>query len=129
MTTQPQGSEFMARPVSSSSGVRVPRRAGPYPRLRLDLTVKVDEGLAVFELVVGRGFSFRQAAAELGMSVTTAWRRCRWLQDWLLPDQYGVRVRRLPTMRGSRACPRGRPWIEELDGPGGPLYWKGSDDG
>lgn len=95
------------------------RRGGPYPHLRISVTVKMDEGLAVAELVLGRGMSFRQAAAQLGMSTTTAWRRCRWLQDWMLPGLWGVEARCLPPMRSTRACPRGRPFIPELDGPGG----------
>lgn len=103
-----------------------PRRAGPTPYCRLDLTTKVDQGMAVVELVLGRGYSFRQAAAELGMSVTTTWRRGRWVQDWLLPERYGVRASRLPPQRGTGACPRGRPWIKELDGPGGPLHRGGN---
>ena len=114
-----------AKSVSSSSSGWVPRRGGPYPHLRLNVMVKAGEGLAVAELVLGQGLSFRQAALRLGMSTTTAWRRCRWFQDWMLPGLWGVEARRLPPQRGTRACPRGRPWIEELDGPGGPLHREG----
>lgn len=112
--------------VSPSSYGWRPRRGGPYPRLRLDLGIKVTEGLAVVELVLGEGRTFRQAAAMLGMSPTTAWRRYHWLLDWSLAERWGVRSRRLPPMRGTRACPRGRPWIAELDDVGGPLYREGN---
>lgn len=117
--------EAEADPVSSSSLRWGPRRGGPYPHLRLDFGVKVDEGMRVVELVLGEGRSFRQAAAALGLSVSTCWRRYHFVLDWLLPEQYGLRSRRLPPQRGTRACPRGRPWIQELDGPGGPLYQGG----
>ena len=103
-----------------------PKRGGPYPHLRLDFTTKGNQGLAVMELVYGQGLSFRQAARQLGLSTTTAWRRHYWVQDWLLPGRYGVRSSAIPPQRGTRACPRGRPWIEKLDGPGGPLH-RGGD--
>ncbi|MFE2828477.1 hypothetical protein [Streptomyces sp. NPDC059271] len=98
-----------------------PRRGGPYPRLRVPFDVKAAQGLAVLELVVA-GASIRTAATQTGLSPTTAWRRVHWLRDWLLPGLYGVTARRLPPQRGTALCPRGRPYIEELDGPGGPLY-------
>lgn len=99
-----------------------PRRAGPTPYCRTPLAIKVDEGLAVYTAVLGSGLSFRQAAAQLGLSPTTAWRRYHFLADWLLPSVYGVRSTRVPPQRGTAACPRGRPWIAELDRPGGPLH-------
>ncbi|MEU0069544.1 hypothetical protein ABZ027_08365 [Streptomyces sp. NPDC006332] len=98
-----------------------PRRGGPYPHLRLSFDTKVTQGLAVAELVYGRGMSYKQAAVQLGMSPTTSWRRCWFLMDWLLPEQHGVKASRLPPMRGTRACPRGRPYIPELDGPDGAI--------
>lgn len=109
------------RGAVSTSGWVGRRRAGPYPRLRVDFGVKVHQGLAVAELVLGRGFSFRQAAVQLDMSVTTAWRRFWWLFDYQLPERWGCRRGPLPPMRGTRACPRGRPYMPTLDGPGGPL--------
>ncbi|WP_158697756.1 hypothetical protein [Streptomyces prunicolor] len=112
----------LAKSVSSSPLGWSARRGGPYPHLRLDLGIKATEGLAVAELVLGRHWTFRRAAASLGMSPTTAWRRYWWLMDWMLPQQYGLQARRLPPMRGTRACARGRPYIHELDGPGGPLH-------
>ncbi|MFJ8934209.1 hypothetical protein ACIRL0_00605 [Streptomyces sp. NPDC102365] len=78
--------------------------------------------MAVLELTLGRGFSFRQAATALDMSLSTAWRRHHFVMDWLLPERWGRKAKRLPPQRGSRACPRGRPFIPELDGPGGPLH-------
>lgn len=114
-------------PVSPSTLVGGPRRGGPYPRLRLDAGVKAEQGLAVAELVIGKGLSFRQAANRLGLSLTTAWRRYWWFMDSTLPSRWGVKGRRrLPPQRGTRACPRGRPFIKELDGPGGPLHRGGN---
>lgn len=121
------GPGLRANPVSPSPLVWSARRGGPYPRLRLDVGTKATEGLAVVELVLGRGLTFRQAAAQLGMSTATAWRRYWWFMDWLLPERWGVRSRRIPPQRGTRACPRGRPWIAELDGPGGPLHLEGTE--
>lgn len=114
------------RPVSPSALRWPSQRGGPYPRLRTDFSTKATQGLAVMELVLGEGRTFRQAAAVLGMSLTTAWRRYHFVLDWLLPEQYGLRSRRLPPQRGTRACPRGRPFIAELDGPGGPLHREGN---
>jgi hypothetical protein len=28
------------------------------------------------------GFAFAEVAEQLGVSLTTAWRRCRWFEDW-----------------------------------------------
>lgn len=102
-----------------------PRRGGPTPYLRLDLGTKAAQGLAVLELVTN-GATIRTAAAQTGLSPSTAWRRLWWLRDYVLPRLYGVEARRLPPQRGTRACPRGRPWISELDGPGGPLHQRGT---
>ncbi|MFG2473536.1 hypothetical protein [Streptomyces fagopyri] len=101
-----------------------PRQAGPAPHRRIPYDIKATQGLAVLQLVTA-GATIRAAAAQTGLSPTTAWRRMWWLRDWLLPDRYGVRARRLPAQRGTAACPRGRPWIEELDGVGGPLNREG----
>lgn len=98
-----------------------PRQAGPTPYRRIPIETKATQGLAVLELVVA-GASIRTAAAQTGLSPTTAWRRVHWLRDWLLPGLYGVTARRMPPQRGTALCPRGRPYIEELDGPGGPLH-------
>lgn len=98
-----------------------PRQAGPTPHRRVPADIKATQGLAVLRLVAD-GASIRTAAAQTGLSASTAWRRMWWLRDWLLPDRYGVKARRLPPQRGTRLCPRGRPWIEELDGPDGPLH-------
>lgn len=112
----------MTEPVSSSSDGWWARRGGPYPHLRLDLGVKVREGVAVVELVLGQGRTFRQAGAELGISATTAWRRYWFALDLTLPGRYGRPDGPIPPQRGTRACPRGRPYLPTVDGPGGPLH-------
>lgn len=99
-----------------------PRRGGPTPYLRLNTATKATQGAAVYMSVMAHGLSIRQAAALHGLSLTTAWRRFWWYADWTLPDRYGVKTTRIPPQRGTRACPRGRPWIKELDDPGGPLH-------
>lgn len=98
------------------------KRGGPIPYLRVPAVTKMDQGFAVVELVLGHGHSFRSAAAALGMSATTAWRRYWWFMDWMLPSRYGRRDGPLPPQRGTAACPRGRPYLPTVDGPGGPLY-------
>ncbi|MFD8739398.1 hypothetical protein ACFV06_31430 [Streptomyces sp. NPDC059618] len=99
-----------------------PRQAGPTPHRRVPASTKAAQGLAVLQLVLGEGLSFRAAGKQLGLSKTTSWRRYWFVVDRQLPDLYGVKARRLPPQRGTRLCPRGRPWIEELDGPNGPLH-------
>jgi len=96
------------------------RRGGPVPYLRLDLAVKVTQGLAVLERVTA-GATFRQAAAELGLSSTVAWRRYWFVLDWTLPGHYNQPPGPIPPLRGSAACPRGRPYLPTVDGPGRPL--------
>lgn len=93
------------------------KRGGPYPYLRLDLTTKVAEGVAVARLVAS-GASFRSAATQLDMSLTTAWRRFHFVMDWTLPRHFGRPYGPIPPMRGTRACPSGRPWLPTLDGRG-----------
>lgn len=91
------------------------RRGGPYPRLRLDLSVKVEQGSQVLELTRG-GASFAAAGAALGLSATTAWRRWWFIQDWTLPWFYGHNgATEIPPQRGTRACPNGRPCLPALD--------------
>ncbi|MFG3235004.1 hypothetical protein ACGFZG_25010 [Streptomyces antibioticus] len=102
-----------------------PRQAGPTPYRRVPAITKATQGLAVLELVAA-GASIRAAAAATGLSPVTAWRRAWWLRDLMLPELYGVKTRRLPPQRGTARCPKGRPWIEELDGPGGPLHRGGT---
>lgn len=92
------------------------RRGGPTPYLRLDLAVKVDQSAETHRLHTA-GFTFVEVAERLGMSLTTAWRRCRWFEDWTRPAESGLPIRRIPPQRGTRACPRGRPCIPELDHP------------
>ncbi|MFF7192650.1 LysR family transcriptional regulator [Streptomyces sp. NPDC008079] len=96
------------------------RRGGPTPYVRVPFHIKATEGMAVLQCVAA-GQSFRQAAAHLGMSATTAWRRYWWLNDYDLPARWGAKDGPLPPQRGTKACPRGRPYLPTLDGPGGPL--------
>lgn len=93
------------------------KRGGPYPYLRLNLTTKVAEGVAVARLVAA-GASFRAAATQLDMSLTTAWRRFHFVMDWTLPGYFGRPNGPIPPMRGTRECPSGRPWLPTLDGRG-----------
>lgn len=90
-------------------------RGGPYPRLRLDLVIKEHQGRRMAELVHRKGLSIRQAAVELGLSPTTGWRRYWWWMDWTLPLYHGRPVGPIPPQRGTRRCPRGRPWLPTLD--------------
>lgn len=92
----------------------MPARGGPYPRLRLDLAAKVSQGTAVVRLVLA-GHSISSAAALLGLSVTTAWRRYWFVMDWTLPQSYGRPRGPIPPQRGTKACPRGRPYLPTLD--------------
>lgn len=101
-------------------------RGGPHPHRRIPADIKARQGLAVYELVWGKGLSYRKAAAHLGMSPTTAWRRSHWFADWMLPARYGRPDGPLPPQRGTAACPRGRPYMPTLDGPGGPFYRGGN---
>ncbi len=93
-----------------------PRRGGPTPYVRLDTAIKARDGRRVAELMA-HGLSVRAAAETLGMSATTAWRRYWWLQDWTLPGSYGLPLGAPPPMRGTRACPHGRPCRPTLDHP------------
>ncbi|HET9255761.1 MAG TPA: hypothetical protein VFO16_11225 [Pseudonocardiaceae bacterium] len=90
------------------------RRGGPTPYLRLNLAVKVGQGAEAHRLHTA-GFTFAEVAERLGVSLTTAWRRCRWYEDWTRPATVGLPIRRIPPQRGTRACPRGRPCIPEVD--------------
>lgn len=94
------------------------RRAGPVPHLRRQVpdSIKIDQGRRMYELVLGRGLSVRAAAASLGLSPTTGWRRFWLFSDWLmLPRTYGRPVGPYPGQRGTRACPSGRPFLPTLD--------------
>lgn len=94
-----------------------PKRGGPYPYLRLDIAVKWTQGADVVQLVAINGLSFRQAAGRLGLSTTTAWRRYWWWMDSTLPAHWGYTNGPIPPQRGTRACPRGRPYLPTYDGP------------
>jgi hypothetical protein len=92
------------------------RRGGSTPYVRLDLAVKADQGSEAHQLHTA-GFTFAEVADRMGVSLTTAWRRCRWFEDWTTPAESGHPIRRIPPQRGTRACPRGRPCIPEVDHP------------
>jgi hypothetical protein len=92
----------------------VHRRGGPAPGNRLDLAVKVGQGTEAHRLHTA-GFTFAEVADRLGVSLTTAWRRGRWFEDWTRPATIGLPIRRVPAQRGTRACPRGRPCCPEVD--------------
>jgi hypothetical protein len=94
----------------------VTRRGGPYPHLRLDLGVKVEQGHAVCQLHLGEHLPIREAARRLGLSTTTAWRRYWFVMDSSLPAYYGKPSGPIPPQRGTRACPNGRPYLPTLDG-------------
>jgi hypothetical protein len=96
--------------------VHVRRRGGPAPGNRLDLAVKADQAVEAHRLH-DTGFTFAEIAERMGVSLTTAWRRCRWYEDWTRPATVGRPIRRIPPQRGTRACPRGRPCIPEVDHP------------
>lgn len=92
------------------------RRAGPSPYLRLDVAIKVEQGTEAHRLHTA-GLTFAEIADQMGVSLTTAWRRCCWFEDWSRPATVGLPIRRIPPQRGTRACPRGRPCIPEVDHP------------
>jgi hypothetical protein len=76
--------------------------------------LKVDEGMRIVELVQS-GLGFRAIADITGLSATTCWRRYWFFMDWTLPRVYGKPITTIPPLRGTRACPRGRPWIRAVD--------------
>lgn len=98
------------------------RKGGPTPYVRLSYITKLDQGDAIWRAVALEGATFRQAGAALGLSKTTAWRRYWFVVDYGLPAMWGVKKPGpLPPQRGTKACPRGRPWQPHLDGPDGPF--------
>lgn len=92
-----------------------PRQAGPTPYRRTPLATKATQGAAVVELVLGQGRTFRQAATATGLSLTTCWRRYWFVMDWLRPGWHGRASGPIPPQRGTRTCPRGRPYLPTLD--------------
>jgi molybdenum-dependent DNA-binding transcriptional regulator ModE len=71
----------------------------PNPRSWIPLERKLSEGRRVAQLVA-EGRSIRQAAEELGMPLTTAWRRL-----WFVRDYASRKDRRIPRQRGTAARP------------------------
>lgn len=106
------------RPCSADSGTppyRL-RRGGPSPRARLPREVKQLDGQRVYVLHVGRRLGFREIAAQLDMSTTTAWRRFWWYQDAIAyPQLRGLPRDHVPPQRSTRECPSGEPPL--LDRP------------
>jgi uncharacterized protein YjcR len=94
----------------------VRRRGGPGPYLRMSLAVRVAQATEAHRLHE-TGLGFVEVAERMGCSVTTAWRRARWWEDWTRPATVGRPIRRVPPQRGTRACPRGRPCCPEIDHP------------
>lgn len=93
------------------------KRAGPYPHLRLNTAVQLDQAQRVFNLIAA-GAGFREAGQRTGLSTTTAWRRYWWLQDWTLPAFYGRPRGPFPPQRHTRVSPSGdRPCLPTLDHP------------
>lgn len=92
------------------------RRGGPTPYVRLPFETKLAQGLDVWARVAA-GASIRKAAADLGMSPTTAWRRVWFARDWALPTHYGRPAGPIPPQRGTAACPNGWPHLPTFDGP------------
>lgn len=89
-------------------------RGGPTPHLRRPLATKVEQGAEAHRLHQ-TGLTFAEVSTQLGLSKTTAWRRACWWADWTRPATLGLPIRRIPPQRSTKACPRGRPCIPELD--------------
>lgn len=102
----------LKRPRSSIGTIA---SAGPYSRLRLDIVRRYEESFDAWSLIFGGGMSVRKAAAALGMSPTTAWRRAHWFNDQDLNRMYGFPDGPIPQQRGTRAVPRGRPIVLPFD--------------
>ena len=94
------------------SRLGTPTSTGPYSRLRLDTTTKLEQGLAVMDLVWGAHCSMRTAAQILGMSRMTAWRRFWFVIDW---GNAGNPADTIPHQRSTRGCPNGRPTLLPRD--------------
>ncbi|HET9254890.1 MAG TPA: AsnC family protein [Pseudonocardiaceae bacterium] len=86
------------------------RRGGPSLRARLPVEVKIWQGTEVYVLRYGHRLSFRAIGRQLGISTTTAWRRCWFYQDFVMyPQLRGLPRDHVPPQRGTRECPRGEP--------------------
>jgi hypothetical protein len=98
------------------SVIGTPAYTGPYSRLRGDHPLWVEQGRRAWEMTIVGPYSVREAAAALGMSTTTTWRRAWWFHDWLvLPRLYGLEPGPVPHQRGTRAVPNGRPISLPMD--------------
>lgn len=90
--------------------IGTPAHTGPYSRLRGNYTQWIGPARQAWEMVIVGPYTVREAAAVLGMSPTTTWRRAWWFEDWIaLPRYYGYEPGPVPHQRGTRAVPRGRP--------------------
>jgi hypothetical protein len=84
---------------------------GPYARLRLNVVQRYQESYAAWALIIAGGMPVRRAAAMLGLSPTTSWRRAHWFGDQNLNRAYGLPDGPPPRQRGTRLCPHGRPIV------------------
>lgn len=96
-------------PDHPKSRLGTPQHTGPYSRLRVDTLTKLEQGHAVFKLLVS-GQSIRAAARTLGMSRMTAWRRV-----WFVHDCANGGGDPIPHQRSTKAVPRGAPWLLPRD--------------
>ncbi len=99
----------IVEPQRPKSRLGTPAHTGPYAKLRLDTTTKLEQGEAVYELLLA-GHSIRSAARSLGLSRMTAWRRAWFLHDFAAGGGDPV-----PHQRSTRAVPRGEPWLLPRD--------------
>lgn len=90
--------------------IGTPAHTGPYSRLRGNHVQWLGPARQAWEMIVMGNVGVRAAAARLGMSPTTAWRRAWWYEDWIAqPQYYGLEHGPAPHQRGTRAVPNGRP--------------------
>ena len=95
-----------------------PAHTGQYSRLRGNYLLWLEQGRIAWPLIVLRQGSVRTAAAILGVSPTTAWRRAWWYHDWIIINRWaGLQPGPVPHQRGTRAVPNGRPYSLPRDAP------------
>lgn len=111
---QPRPVRVAQRPRSV---IGTPASAGPYAKLRVNIVDRYQQGYAAWRLIVIGNTPVRAAAAQLGLSPTTAWRRAWWFNDVDLNRRYGFPPGPPPHQRGTRAVPRGRPYVLPMDAP------------
>jgi hypothetical protein len=93
------------------------RRGGPSPLARLRVEVKLQQGHRAVVAYPGQGRTYADIGAELGVSATTARRRHWWFFDQVLyPRGDRVPWGPVPVQRGTRECPKRRPFLPTRDG-------------